>query len=78
MITAVLPYIKADGSNDFQPIVNSFANNRDQVANVYQEWDVTVHKCSQSLFYPIITGKWYLPKCVSHLCDSSAVIINYL
>lgn len=37
MITAVLPYIKADGSNDFQPIVNSFANNRDQVANVYRE-----------------------------------------
>lgn len=62
--------IKADGSNDFLTTVNSFANNRDRLANVYWECDVTVHKCSVSLFCSVITGKWCLPKW-NYLCELS-------
>lgn len=60
----------ADGSNDFLATANSFANSTDRLANVYWKCDVTVHKCSESLFCFIITGKWCLPK-RNYLCESS-------
>lgn len=61
---------RADGSNDFLTTVNSFANKGDRLANVYWKCDVTVHKCSESLFCSIITGKWCLPK-RNYLCEPS-------